>query len=364
MADLNEVLGVDNIVGMIQAIKPGLNRTLPDSYYAVNRTVHGDMVSFDEEDGERKTSKIGGRDAPARQIEVDGVRQTHARCLSPKEKMSVKPTDLENLRAPGGSRKEKRGKSEVARKVGRLNTRLDNTRIATAEMMLLGGGVIYYDNDGNLLADDTGAVNTVDAGIPATNLSRIKDMDGNDILTDWAVVTADIVGQMRKLHDTALKRTGYKLSTVVYGADVIGHLCANNCVGNMMNSFAALSASMANLSLPSGFLGFQNWISGSGAFWVDEDGTHHNLVGDEEICFLPEMDASWFENVEGSFPVPNTDGVFGSLVEANESFVDVTGKYGYAWIEKDPPGASGVVGDTYLPFIKVPGVVYKGYVGT
>jgi hypothetical protein len=353
MADLESVLGVDNLVGVMQSVKSNLPRVLPDEYYEINRTVEGDMIGFDDDRATRKTMPITGRDSPAREFVVDGLRQKYARALTMKGRLRLKPTDVENIRAPGGTTRERRGLSEVRRVSGKANDRLENTRIAATHMMLIGGGVIYYDNDGNLLPDSTGAINSVDAGVPAENQDQLNGI----IDVSWDDPTADIASQMRNLHTQAETATGYKLRTACYGANIMGYLCANNCVENILQSHAPLAAAFSNIEIPDGFLGFSTWVSGASAFWVDSEDTVHYELGPDQIAFLPEA-GQFHENVEGSYPVPNGDGVFPSIVEATASFVDVTGKFAYAWTEKDPSGVAGVYGDTYLPFLKVANSVY------
>jgi hypothetical protein len=362
MADpIAEVLGVNNIVGVIQSIKPGIPAPLPPGYYTVNRTVQGDHVGFDSEAGERGVSTVVDRSSPSRHIVVDGMTQRFARLLTLKEDATVNPNVMQNLRAPGGQVMQRNGMGEVGRIVGRMNKRYENTRTAASHMMLLGGGAIYYNTDGELLPDSTGAINTVDAGIPASNLNQGLQIDGVTAIlsANWATNGTDIPGDMESLLTTALERTGYPLTTAIYGKNTLANFLSNDAIKELLKANAPLSAGFSNLAIPAGFLGIDNWVKGAGIFWVDSTGTNRTFVAADEICFLPTPSGDWLENVEGSFMIPNGGPVYGSLLDASNQFAEITGKFGYAVQTYDPPGAKMFTGDSFLPFIKVPNAVYK-----
>ena len=362
MADpISEVLGVDNIVGVIQSSTAGLPKPLPEAYYTVNRTVEGDSVGFDSEAGERGVAPIVDRNSPSKHVVIDGLTQKIFKLLTMKLKAGINPNVLQNLRAPGGSTKQKNGQGEVARIVGKLNKKIENTRLVASHYMLIGGGKIWYDSDGDLLYSATGAVNTVDAVIPATNLNQGKQMDGSTaiISASWATVGTSIYGDMENLQLTALQRYGAPITTVVYGANIFGYIVKNTDIGKNLQSNASLAAAFANLAIPNGFLGIETWVKGAGSFWLDATATNRTFVGADDIVCLPAPNANWLENVEGSYLIPGGSGLYGSLVDANNAFIEVTGKFGYAAQENDPVGATMYAGDTYLPFIKVPKAVYK-----
>ena len=362
MADpVSEVLGVDNIVGVIQTTVADLPRPLPDAYYTVNRNVSGDSVGFDSEAGERQAAPYTDRTSPSRNVVIDGMTQSVWKIPTVKLNASVNPNVLQNLRAPGGTTMQKNGQGEVARRVGKLNKKIENTRLVASHYMLLGGGKIWYDSDGNLLYNTTGSVATIDCGIPAGNLTRGLRMDGSTriISATWATAGTDIAGDMEALLLTALQRYGAPIDTIVYGANIFGHICANTAVKSWLASNAALAGAFTNLAIPNGFLGVPTWIKGAGSFWNDSTGTNRTFVGANDIVCLPAPNSNWLENVEGSFMVPNGPEVYGSLLDANASFVEVTGKFAYAGKTLDPPGATMFAGDTFLPFVKVPEAIYK-----
>lgn len=104
MYPIGEVLGIDNVVGVIQKSTPGIPAPLPPGYYEVNRSVEGDMVGFDSEEGERKTAPIVDRSSPSRHVVVDGMSTEKIRMLTAKMNATVDPNALQNLRDPGRCR--------------------------------------------------------------------------------------------------------------------------------------------------------------------------------------------------------------------------------------------------------------------
>jgi len=362
MADpLRDVLGIDNIVGVISTTTPGLPAPLAEGYYAVNRSVEGDMVGFDHEGGERKTAPIVDRSSPSRHVIVDGMGNKQWRMLTAKHNSTIDPNALQNLRTPGSLQKQKNGRAEVARVAGRLAKRLINTRTMANHAMLLGGGKIYVGPDGDLQPASAGSMYTVDAEIPASNLDQGLQMDAATALltTSWNNAAADIPAMMQLVTDTALMRTGIKLDLAVIGANVLGYFLANTMIKELMKSNVAMTTAFGNNTIPNEFLGVPNWMKGSGLYWVDKDDGYNKFVGDDDICLLPAPAAAWLECAEGSHMLTNGGQVVPSMEQANEAFVEVYGKWGFAELTSDPTGAKLVAGDTYLPMLKIPAAVYK-----
>ena len=370
-ASLEAYLAMDVIQEQLDVIVPGLPRPLPEGYYkAVDRD--GQRWGADLTVGNRQLAPTVPQEAPAPAMPKQAADQRYWGMMTPKFHDFYTPSKLMQLRKLGATQQDKLAKSYVARTIADNLQRLQNTRTAAVHRVLCGSGILYFDVDGNLLADATGAVVTIDQSPPTTNTTCGKDMAGSNIIgTAWNNVAAPIPGDLAKIQQVAVQRTGHRLTTAVYGNNIPYLLLANTAVkGLFPGTFQNIASAFAMGGIPAGFLGIANWVKGNEAFWFDASGYYggqkpttdpfaaalHQEVADNALVLLPDAGSGFYELAQGQTVIPITNDIIGANEDIiEEGFVTAQGQYGYGFVSKDPVGVKVIFGDTFLPALSVLG---------
>lgn len=355
---LQSILGGRNLTGVIQGIRPGLPEGVfpPGLTTPTPRTVEGDYGTYRKVSGTRKTARTAMYGSKAKQRTLTGVSEVPVKLIHSVESIDIKMTTLMALESNEGE-KQRLGEQEVAREVAECRQLQDNLRKA-AVFSAFGLGAIYADTEGNLLPSSSGAVTSIDYGIPAGNKNQLDVFGAGAIIgASWATAGTDILGDIQALHDAAIKLTGYPLAHAIYGQNILGYLTANTAVKELINRDDAMRRGAIAGRVPNGLFEL-NWWPGYRAFYEDDNGTNQSFVGADNIIFLPEPDPTWWEWLNGTYPVPNSISLGSDLSAILGNFTVTPGMFAYASVQLNPPGAEMVYGDTFLPVIKVPNAVF------
>ena len=364
MATLESILGARNLCGMIQAVKSGVPRRLPDSFFKATRRVNGNTAEYFKFTGTRKMARVTAYGSPAKGRELKDVSLQPVVLMHTFESIKMPGGVLVNLLDPQGGQKQELGMEEVSRQVAEFAALFDNLRVNSVQMALASGS-LNFDTDGNLLPGAAGAQFSVNFTIPAGNQGQLDVMGtGNPIISaPWSNSGTPIIKQIGLLQQQAVQLTGYEIAHAFYGTNIPSYL-ANNTEGQ-----AFLSRNpMANQQyldtgqIPQGVAGLQ-WHALGSAFFEDPTGTVQSLLGPDSIVFTPEPSPEWYELVEGSMVVPTDLGKLGGsgaavLPDLREAF----GRFAYAKVTDNPVAIEMFAGDTFLPLIKVPAAVFQATV--
>ena len=360
--NLQNVLGGRQLAGTIQAIKPGLPiDQLPPGLFTPGRTVEGNSCTMYQVSGSRKTAQLAQYGAPSRRRTLSGVTEQPVVLAHFAENIEIKASTLINLESQDGVR-QRLGESEVDRLLAETRTIMDNTRIG-AVMSAFALTKIYYDADGNLLSSSSGAQITVDMNVPSGNKNQLAVGGGSAIIdASWANPATKIVKQIQKLKLAARKLNGYVPTTALYGSDILDLILNNNQLAEIINRNLAFQSAFSSGEIPDGFLGLK-WFPAYNSFFEDATGTNREVFPTNGITFMPDVSPDWYEMIQGTTPIP---GMFGDAKpDISAVLADVSmqaGMWAYAYGTVDPVGATMVYGDTFLPYIKVPGSIYTAVV--
>ena len=353
---IEDVLSAPNLIGVIQNTKTGLLDVLPPGLNTPGKVILGDQGTYTRVDGVRKTARLAQYGAPSRRRNLTGVSEIPVRLIHTAEHIVHNPIVLQNLLSVEGSRQQL-GRMEIARQTRDFRILFDNLRLA-AIYSALSLGAVYFDGDGNLLASSSGAVVTVDFGVPAGNQDQLDvDGDGSIIDASWATAGTDIVGQIMDLKKRMAKLNGYVPEIAMYGASVLEHLLSNTAIASLISGSSGMSEQAAAGAVPRGLLGL-DWYPVASAFFEDNDGTAQSLFGDDTVVFAPRPSPDWWEVLQGTYVVPTTLGnVSADGSGAVSDLTQVNGMFSYAHVSSDPPSIKHVAGDTFLPVLKVPAAI-------
>lgn len=352
---IQEILGGKNVQGVFEGIKAGFPTDLPASFYSVSRNVTGKSFKYHKTEGTRQTAKVNHYNAKSEADNPSGVDEVPVDCLYSSFHWDVDPVDLINIANPGSSDIQEMSTGEVMRRLAEMKQKQMNLRNTAVHMALM-GGTLYADASGNLLSSSANALKlSVDFDIPSTNKDQLEDVGGSTIISaSWGTAGTDITGQIRKIIQTSLKRTGYQVRYAVYGSNVPGYILGNTDAQNLMQSNVNLTRIAQTGTIPNPFCGLQ-WIPGDVFFWEDATGTTQSLVGDDEVIYLPEPNAQWYDLVQGSYPMADTIDVQGENMSGLRMARGMTVQ---SKLTDDPVSAQMIHRDCFLPVIKVPAAVY------
>jgi hypothetical protein len=355
---LDQILGGPNLTGVIQQTSTGIPDVFPASFYASRRPVDGDTAEYTRIDGSRQTARIAAYGSPSQQRELKNVAKVPVKLIHTIESVLHKPHVLTNLLNFTDLSKQQLGIAEVTRQTRQFRQLFDNLRVAALTSMLFAGN-IYFDGNGSLLPNSTGAKITVNYGVPSGNTLQLNALGAGNILDlTWDNAAANIATQLSNLKKAARKLTGYPLVHAFYGQNVLDYLLNNNKAKELMKFNPAANARTLAGDVPSNLFGLE-WHPAYEAFFEDDSGTAQDLVGGDQVLFTPEPSMDWLDWLEGTYPVPTTVGaVTNDAIAATGNVSVATGMFSYAQVLSDPVTVKQIAGDTFLPVLKVPKAIF------
>ena len=373
MATLQQIIGAKNLMGVILAIKAGLPKDLlPAGFFTTTRGTEGAFGTYTKVVGERRTARLTAYGSASRKRELTGAAETPVKLAHFFENMDLSPSVLMNLLKLDDDVKQKMAAEEVARNVGNFLQLFQNLRIAAVYSLIANAGKIYFDANGDLLPNSTGAAVTIDMQVPATNqnqlLANTKEFKGSGrpiISASWATASTDISWQVKAIKRAGRQLTGYPIAHAFYGANILSYVLANTTLQAYMRHNQGFTDLLkVNNELPEGFLGL-SWHPVDQAFYAPEPSTPDTgakLTGAQAttffdadtIVFTPEPEAGWYEMLEGTYPVPQRIEQYRDAEEAARDIKAAQGMFSYCRMSDDPVTIRQFAGDTFLPVIKVP----------
>lgn len=358
MKSLQELLGYVPMTTMARRVIGGVPDVLPPAFSSgTSRKVIGNTVQYNAVYGHQRTAIAVQYGQKAHEIQPDQIAQATATLVHTFETFSHNPLVLQNLWGLNGE-----GPAAVAADLVDYNLKELGRRPATlrtaSRYLALFGGKIWFDGQGNLLANSSGAAVTVDFGVPAANQGQL----GGLIDTTWTNAAANIPQMINKIKDDSVAQRGYQITTAFYGANILTDLLANTQASNLIKANPVLQNAVYNRNeIPNGFCGL-NWVPAHGAFFKDKNNATVRPCGAGEVVFTPDPTPDWWEHVEGSMLVPSTIDIVSDIDEAMKSFTNVYGPFAYGQVSINPPTIAQFFGDTYLCLLKVPAAIYQATV--
>lgn len=360
---LEDILGLVNLTGTIQAIKSKVPKVLPEKFYkngeGSRKQVLANQARYMQITGNRKTARTSQYGSPAKRREMRDVSEKDVKLLHSFEEMMIDPKTLTLLRSMDKWENDQ-GRDLVNYQLQEFGNYFGNLE-TTAIHMMLATGLIYLDGDGNLLPTSSGAVETIDAAVPSGNKNQLDVFGSGAIISaSWATDTTDIELQIRGIHQAAIRKTGYPLKYAIYGKKIPSYLARNVSVREYMaRQGDTRSKYLMSNAIPPGLFDLE-WVPGYNAFYEDASGTLQGTFGDDVVIFTPDPDEGlWWDIIEGSINVPTTLNIQSNAMAALESMKLAYGLFAYAQVTHNPMGITAFTGHTFLPVITVPGAVFQ-----
>ncbi len=357
---IKDVLGAETLLGLTGDYAKELPIThLPDTLFRGRcvRQINSNTGYVLVGAGTNKTAKVGQRGSPGRPLTISGMSRRPEVLLHSGNSVEIKADLLMNLINPRTGQDEVFARSEVARQV-RESVVLSMNLRTQAISSLFGLGNIWYDINGDPLVSSSGAVVTVDPGIPANNRNQLNGL----ITASWATASTPIVSNLMTVQRQGLVnakgRTG-PIKNAVYGQKIFQYIYDNTEAQAYLSRMPGGQQAFANGTIPQGFAGIQNWYPGYMGFYNNASDTTVFPFGDDTLALFPDPDPSWYELQEGVEPV--LEGAVTGYASLNELAAAIgikSGMFTYATAKTNPVGGEMIFGDNFLPALHIPEVVF------
>lgn len=354
---LEQILGAQNLTGYIQSVKSGVPRLIPDAFFNLTRDVISDYATYRMVKGTRRVAQTGEYGGPSKAAPQQDVSEVPVKLIHAVENQQYKQTLLQNLQGFGTPGSQKMAEDEVERQTVEFKRRLENLRTMSATYALI-KNKIWLKGDGTFLPSSSGAVVTIDYQVPSAQNAALSTVVSG--AASWATSSTDIIGAINSIKNLAAKKTGFPLKYAFYGPKVVGYLLGNTNLQTLIARNPNYNSAYLNTGdIPGGFLEL-NWIPLRDAFYEDGSGTNQTPIGDNQVIFTPDITTEWYEMLNGSYLIPENTGVIGGdamsvLGRMQQNY----GAFSYAVATTDPISIKQVCGDTFLPVIKNPNVIWN-----
>lgn len=351
---LQQILGYVTLTKAIQEIKSGIPDPFPKEFETVTQEVLGQSARYVRMFGQRRTARLSQYGASARNRELINLGTKDVILMHFFEEQRINPLVWQQLHNYEDYNVQRMGLQELARQTKEFVQLFQNTRTA-AKALMLANGKMWWDADGNLLPTSSGAVETVDMGIPANNQNQLNGLLTNSFDSNGT----DIPSFFRRLIQASARISGYKPKYAFYGINIPTYFNQNDFVQDWAVRNPTMNSEyLANGEIPQGLFGLI-WIPVYTTFWEDQNGVNQNIFPADQITFTPEITSDWYSMFEGSYVVPTTIDINPTAEGALASARQVFGQFGYGKMIDNPPGLSSFYGDTNLPTITNPNVAFQ-----
>ena len=351
MAAIQDIFAFRNISKAIESVKTGIPDRLPPAFNTIKEDVLGNETTYHTFYGERRLVQRTEYGAPSRATSQKPIGQKPLILASFASHILIEQELLLRLRQVNDVLAQNRAKDFIAKACVNHKKRYDNNRVAHQTQMLA-KGAYWYDAQGNLLQSSSGAVVTVDFGVPAANKNQLNGIIG----TSWADAAADIFLDIEQIKQRQVKATGRPVKFAFYGLNVPGYIYKNTSFKQYFQFNPQYFQQFAQNAgaIPDGFAGIDKWFPMRDTFFEDEAGTQAALWGDDVCTFTPDIDSDVYTLYEGSVICPTDMGVSKNVDGAFSNSEIVYGQGGYSVYLVDPVGVKVVLFDNVMPTWKNP----------
>lgn len=357
---IKDVLGAETLLGLTGDYAKELPIThLPETLFRGRcvRPINSNTGYVLVGAGTNKTAKVAQRGSPGRPITLSGMSRRPENLLHSSNSVEIKADLLMNLINPRTGADEVFARAEVARNV-RESVVLSMNLRTQAISSLFGLSKIWYDINGDPLASSSGAVVTVDPGIPANNLNQLNSL----ITASWATASTPIVSNLMNVQRQGLVNAKGRCGPIrnaVYGSKIFQYIYDNTQAQAYLSRMPGGQQAFANGTIPQGFAGIANWWPGYQGFYNNASDTTVFPFGDDTLALFPDPDPSWFELQEGVQPIIEGAATsYATLDDLAKAIGPKSGMFSYAIPKFNPVGGEMIFGDNFLPAIHIPEVVF------
>ena len=351
----DQMFSAPNLTGLFMQTRSGLPIRVDNRFLQPTNDLAGPTAQWFRRDGTRTVALAVPYGSPAHRRNHKATDVMVAKMVHSLESQVYDPAILVHLLDPETNAVDEQGEKYVTWQTQQFKVNQVNLVQTACQMMLL-NGYIYFDSQGRLLPNSSGADITIDPGIPAGQRGQL-DILGSGAIIDasWATSGTDIIGQLFEIKRQMLKLGNWEMTTIYYGKNIAKYIANNAEASEYIKRTPTLAQQRYDGSqvVPDGFQGFK-WVSAGDLYFDDETGTPQQFFGDDQITITPDYETTWWQHFSGSFPVPQSVGISGDdATTALRNIKQQQGMFSYAKVNNEG-GVTNLehyFGNTFLPMI-------------
>jgi len=327
----------------------------------------GDKVEMVVYSDDREAAPINFRGAPAKTLDARGATKRYFSWIHAFNEVTIPLNSVQFLRMDDQPNLQNLGRQELQRQMQPFGRRHRALRAVTLAKALC-DGVIYYDGNGSVLEDSTGAAVTVDLGVGASHKLQLAHASnsGSDIIgTRWDQAGAYILTDLEQIREAAEYDMVPQPRHVWMHTSWKDYIRKNTEIKSFLTLNSARAEQMLNnigetLEIGDFVFHFTN------ATYVGADGsTVRPLIPKTKAIITPEVnDGDWFRHYEGAEIVPTGEGPMGSLEEALGNTQTIYGDFAYLRLDDNPVKVSMRMGMNFLYAFADPNAVWMPTIAT
>ena len=316
-----------------------------------------DQVEFIKLSRVSDPAPINYRGQPARRMSPTGKTRRALAMLNMFDVLNLKADSLMFLREPESWMLQQGGATEIQQQLEDLALRHLYTKYVWLAKYF-GGGAIYIDANGEILESSSGAVVTVDTGIPAANQSQIDLSNfggsGNAIDAAWDVAGTKLLTQLDRLNHTAVE---------FQGSEPLRHIWVHPTAKAWIRQNTEILAMYASIErLDNALLGdafeINNYVFHFfGGTYEAADGSRKPFIPLTKAIITPEP-GPWIAQGSGVQIVPTTVDVQPGQFVNFAGWEKHYGDFAYFQAEHNPPSVNLFAGTNWLFGFKNPSSVF------
>jgi len=315
----------------------------------------GDQLELTRFEGERRAAPINARGSVARSQTVQAGRPIVMTPVHSFNEITLPSACYEFLRGTDSSDLQEKGAEELDRHMSDMGFRQKIAKGVHLSKILF-DGIVYYDVDGGILENSTGATVTIDYAPGATHKDQLAHAsNGSSDIIDaaWDTASTKIMSHLDKIR-IAAEEDMVPEPRHIWGNQLLKQMLRAN---TEMISFITLNSSRANEML----LGMgdtwefpnERWTFHFGAqTYIGADGTTvRQMISTTKVAITPDpgdpSQGGWLRNIETDQLIPTTVGIFKTMPEALAAEERVFGDFAYLFLKHNAPGVSLFLGTNY-----------------
>jgi len=316
----------------------------------------------------RKPAPINFPGSPAKTMDTVGLDRVYFSPVHVFNEISIPEAALDNLRQENSQEMQERGAEELTRQMRIFSQRHRLTRVTFLSKALT-DGVVYYNNNGEILESSSGAAVTCDLGVGATHKAQLAHASngGSDIIgTRWDQAGALILTDMEQIEQAAewdqtapprhvwlnsLAKAWFRTNTEIKSF-ITTNLSARaeEFLGNFRDD---------TLQLGRYTFHFTN------ATYEATDGSVKPIIPLNRAVITPDVtEGDWFARFECNSVIPTSTGIVNGVGGYTSNTRKVAGEYAYASLVHNPIKLSMFLGMRFLYAFRDPQAVWMPTVGT
>lgn len=305
---------------------------LVDFYGGQIRRYTGDRFEFAYRAAMKEPAPANFRGQPARVLQPTGLSERRVYMLHAFNEVNLSMDALQMIRRPNDVTLQSKGREEIQRQMEDFGDRHLIFR-AVSLAKTLTQGEIHFNGDGQVLESATGAVYSVDFGVPASRKNQLDPGTGDIIDTAWDVPTAKILDDLDAIRIQAEEENAEEPNHIWLHHTAKRWLRDNT----QLQSYVQGSSDMVDRILRGSVIEDLNgwtWHFFSGTYTA-ADGTTKPYIPRDRAIITPDI-GPWLRAANGSELITGFEGIRSSVDDALGDTTEVFGEFAYVKLVDNP----------------------------